>query len=409
MEGKRLLILSEILLFVVFTTVLFFTSAFFEPLIPLKLLIKKILPFLLIPSFFLFLCFKLIEYYHYQILNQKKLMENLNLYLYKLSSDLKVEKLLQNCLEILIDFYKGDVGLISVIDEKLRKFVSTDVIAINVQNTSRKIEKSEENYTYITFSPNRISNKDEEKIKKLIYEYGLNKCKCIIILPIFNKNETKAIGIVGIYTRTQKEILNIFKRIKTIVEIFLTHLNLEIENSILHEQLNIASITDPLTDLYNRRYFNIRLKEEFSKAKREGYPISIMISDLDNFKKYVDKLGHPMGDTILKEIANVIKLSMRETDIICRFGGDEFAYLLPFSTSIEAKIVAERIKNNVLNFKFLQGQIDEDIYLTLSFGIASFPEHGNSENEILSKADNALFVAKNMGKNKIMIYEEKGG
>lgn len=409
MEGKRLLILSEILLFVVFATVLFFTSAFFEPLTPLKLLIKKIFPFLLIPSFFLFLCFKLIEHYHSQILNQKKLMENLNLYLYKLSSNLKIEKLLQNCLEILIDFYKGDIGVINVIDEKLKKFISTDVIVINVENITKEIERKEENYTYITFFPNKISKEKEEEIKKLIYEYGLNKCKGIITLPISNENQTKAIGIIGISTKSQKEVLNTFNRVKTIVEIFLTHLNLEIENSILHEEVNIASITDTLTDLYNRRYFNIRLKEEFAKAKREGYPISIMISDLDNFKKYVDKLGHPMGDTILKEIANVIKLSMRETDIICRFGGDEFAYLLPFSTSIDAKIVAERIKNNVLNFKFLQGQIDEDIYLTLSFGIASFPEHGNSENEILSKADNALFVAKSMGKNKIMIYEEKGG
>ncbi|MCM8804466.1 MAG: GGDEF domain-containing protein [Candidatus Omnitrophica bacterium] len=408
MEGKRLLILSEILLFVVFTTVLFFTSAFFEPLVPLKYLIKEIFPSLLIASFFLFLCFKLIEYYHYQILNQKRLMETLNLHLYKLSSDLKIEKMFQNCLEILIDFYKGDIGLIVVIDEKLKKFISTDVIAINVQNIPKEVEK-EENYTYITLSPNRISSKEEEKIKKIIYEYSLNKCKGIITLPISSENETKAIGIVGIYTKTQKEILSIFNRIKTIVEIFLTHLNLEIENSILHEQLNIASITDPSTDLYNRRYFSIRLKEEFSKAKREGYPISIMISDLDNFKKYVDSYGHPMGDIILKEVANVVKISLRETDIICKFGGDEFAYLLPFSTSIEAKIVAERVKNNIENFRFLQGYVDENVSLTLSFGIASFPEHGNSENEILAKADNALFKAKSMGKNKIMIYEEKGG
>ncbi len=409
MEGRRLLILSEIFLFIVFVNVLFFSYAFFEPLVPLKVLIKKIFPLLLVSSFFLFLTFKLIEYYYFQILKQKQLMEDLNRYIYKLSSDLRIEKLLENCLEILINFYKGDIGLINIISEKLKKFVSTDVITItNYLKAEEKNIENEGNYIHIALAPDKIL-KDEAKIKSLINDYGFNKCKAVIILPIYSEKETKAIGIIGISGKKAKEILNEFKRTKTLVEVFISHVNLEIENSLLHEELNIASITDALTGLYNRRYFNIRLKEEFSKAKRQGYPISIMISDLDNFKKYVDKFGHPMGDIILKEVSEVIRLSLRETDIICRFGGDELVYILPFSASSQAKVSAERIKNNVQNFKFLKEYVTEDVHLTLSFGIASFPEHGNSENEILSKADRALFIAKNTGKNKIIIYEEKGG
>jgi diguanylate cyclase (GGDEF)-like protein len=409
MEGKRLLIFSEILLFVVFATVLFFTSAFFEPLTPLKFLIKKLLPFLGITSFFLFLCFKLIEYYHSQILKQKQTMEKMNEHLYKLSSDLKIERVLQNCLEILIEFYKGDIGILLVLDENLKKYISTEIITINLQNFSKETTTVKEDYTYIVFSPNKISANEKEKVKSLIYEYGLEKCKGIITLPIFDEKKTKAIAIIGLLKKSKKEIMNEFKRTKEIMEIFLSHLNLEIENSLLHEEVNIASITDPLTELYNRRYFNLRLKEEFLKAKREGYPFAIMISDLDNFKKYVDKFGHPFGDIILKEVASVVKLSLRATDIICRFGGDEFAYILPFSTSLEAKVVAERIKKNVQNFKFLKENVDEEVHITLSIGIASFPEHGNSEIEILSKADSALFMAKSMGKNGIVVYEEKGG
>jgi len=408
MEGKRLLIFSEILLFVVFATILFFVSAFFEPLTPLKLLIKRISPFLGITSFFLFLCFKLIEFYHSQILKQKQTMEKMNAYLYKLSSDLKIENLLQNCLEILIEFYKGDIGILLVLDENLKKYISTDIITINLQNIV-KDTNVKGNYTYIILSPNKISANEKERIQSLTYEYGLERCKGIITLPIFDEKKTKAIAIIGLYKKSKREILSEFKRTKEIMEIFLSHLNLEIENSMLHEELNIASITDPLTELYNRRYFNLRLKEEFLKAKREGYPFSIMISDLDNFKKYVDKFGHPLGDIILKEVAGVVKLSLRATDIICRFGGDEFAYILPFSTSLDAKIVAERIKKNVQNFEFLKGNVNEKVHITLSIGIASFPEHGNSEIEILSKADNALFTAKSMGKNGIVIYEEKGG
>jgi len=193
---------------------------------------------------------------------------------------------------------------------------------------------------------------------------------------------------------------------KNIMDIFLRKLNIEIENSILHEKINEASITDPLTKLYNRRHFNIRAKEEFAKAKRMGFPVSIMISDLDNFKNYVDTYGHPKGDIILAEVASLINNMMRESDIVCRFGGDEFAYLLPFTSSVEATTLAERIKENVSHYNFLKNAITQSIHLTLSMGIASFPEHGETEQEIISKADNALFFSKNKGKNRISIYSE---
>jgi diguanylate cyclase (GGDEF)-like protein len=408
MEGKRLLIFSEISLYVIFSIILFLFFAFFDPLTPLKFLIKKLLPFWIIIFFLFFLSFRVIENYYSQILQVKKMMGKMDNFLYKLSSDLKIEKLLQNTLEILTEFYKGDISILVILDEKLKKFTSTDILTINLPNILKEIE-IEKNYTYITFSPNKISIKEEELVKNFINEYGFNKCKGIITLPLFDTKKTKAIAIIGLLKKSKKEIMNEFKRTKEIVEIFLSHLNLEIENSLLHEELNITSITDPLTELYNRRYFNLRLKEEFLRAKREGYPFAIMISDLDNFKKYVDKFGHPLGDIILKELANVVKLSLRATDIICRFGGDEFSYILPFSTSQDAKVVAERIKKNVQNFKFLKENVDEEVHITLSIGIASFPEHGSSEIEILAKADNALFMAKSMGKNGIIIYEEKGG
>jgi diguanylate cyclase (GGDEF)-like protein len=408
MEGKRLLLFTEILLVVVFTNVLIFTSAYFEPLLPLKTLIKKILPSFAITLFFLILCFKIIEYYHSQILYQKKLMEDLNNSLFKLSSDLKIEKMLYNCLEILIDFYKGNIGMMIILNDKLKNFLPTDILTVNL-NLPMYEENKRENYFYTTLSPNMVSHEDEQKIKNLIKEYDFNRCSGIITLPIHDEKETKAIVIVGIMRKNKKELIKEFEISKSVVEVFLRHLNLELENALLHEGINIASITDALTEVYNRRYFNLRLKEEFAKSKREGYPISVMISDLDNFKYYVDTYGHPMGDIILKEVASILKTSLRETDIICRFGGDEFAYLLPFSLSTDAKIVAERIKKNIENYKFLAGKVNDEVRLTLSIGIASFPEHGNSEEELLSKADNALFKAKNMGKNKIVIYEEKGG
>lgn len=409
MESKKIIILSEILLGLVFTIILFFTYAFFEPLLTFKTLIKRMLPTLGITLFFLFLCFRIIEYYSLQILKQKKLNENLNSYLFKLSSDLKIEKLLQNSLEILLEFYKGDIGVLKIISDDLKKFISTDVISINTGNISNRDFKRKENYVYISFYPHKILQDEKKKIEEIINEYGLNNCEGIIIIPIISEKQPKGIGIIGINKKKKKEILKEYDSLKLIVEVFMQHLGLELENSLLHEKLNYTSITDPLTEAFNRRYFNVRVKEEFARGRREGYPISIMVSDLDNFKKYVDKFGHPMGDIILKEFANLLKISIRETDIFCRFGGDEFAYLLPFTSSIEAGIVAERIRNNVENFNFLKDKVDEDVKITLSIGIASFPEHGDSEDEILSKADKALFKAKSTGKNRVVIWEEKGG
>ncbi|MCM8818990.1 MAG: GGDEF domain-containing protein [Candidatus Omnitrophica bacterium] len=408
MGGKKIIVLTEILLAFIFTIVLFYTYAFFEPLLPLKVLIKKMLPSLLLTLFFLFLCFRIIEYYNLQILSQNKLNENLNSFIFKLSSDLKIENLLQNSLQILLEFYKGNIGVLIIISDDLKKFVSTDVITINISNITHDF-KTKKNYVYITFPPHKILQDEKKKIEKIINDYRLNNCEGIIIIPILSEKQLKGIGIIGINNKKRKEILKEFERTKLAVDVFMQHLALELENSLLHEKLNYTSITDPLTESYNRRYFNKRVKEEFARARREGYPVSIMISDLDNFKKYVDSFGHPMGDIILKEFANLLRVSMRETDIFCRFGGDEFAYLLPFASSSEAKIVAERIKNNVENYKFLKDIVDEDVKITLSLGVASFPEHGNSEDEILSKADNALFKAKSMGKNRVVIWEEKGG
>ncbi|MCS7180135.1 MAG: GGDEF domain-containing protein [bacterium] len=409
MESKRLMILTEVLIIIVLNTVLFFVAAYFERLLPIKLLIKKIFPFIFVTTIFIILCFLVINYYYSQVLLQKTLVDNLNNSLLKLSSNLKIEKMLQNCLEILIDFYNGELGILLILDENLKNFVSTDIISQTCKKLNSNKNKKANEYIYKILTPNKLTYENEKKIKELIKEYEFDKYLGVIAIPIFDEKKTKAVCIIGVFGKGKKEISKIFEASKSVIEVFLKHLNLELENSLLHEKLNIASITDALTEVYNRRYFNIRLKEEFAKARREGYPFSIMISDLDNFKRYVDTYGHPMGDIILKEVASFLKSTIRETDIICRFGGDEFAYLLPFSTSLDAKVVAERIKKNIQNFKFLKDKINEDIHLTLSIGIASFPEHGNSDEEILTKADIALFMAKSMGKNKIVIYEEKGG
>ncbi len=191
--------------------------------------------------------------------------------------------------------------------------------------------------------------------------------------------------------------------IKEPVEIFSKQVSSIFESAILHQKIALASITDSLTGLYNKRYFQQRIKEEFAKARRNHFPISVIISDLDNFKFYVDKFGHPLTDNLLSQLGAILKKLLRESDIVCRFGGDEFVYILPFSDSFEAYKVAERIKREVVSREFrLDDQNSASI--TMSFGIASFPEHGDTWEEIVKKADRALFISKENGRNKITVY-----
>lgn len=402
-KENRLLLIVEFFVFLILTVVTLVTVAWLEPAGGLKTLVKKGLPFLLIAYFFIFLSFKILEYYYYQLLKQKRLMEKLNLNLLELSSKLKIDDFLKSSLDILIYFCRGNRGILYMLDDKLKQHMPGEVIAINANPAGP--ENTGKSYRMLTFSSGSIPYEVEVKIKGLLKEYNFENSNSIMVIPIAGGNKMRAIAIIGIPSG-RRESVKAFEEMQDIMDVFIKQLNIGLENSILHGEVEQASIKDPLTNLFNRRFFNVRKKEEFAKAKRMGFPISIMISDLDNFKHYIDTYGHPKGDILLAEAAQVINSTLRETDIACRFGGDEFAYLLPFTSSIEARAVAERVKKAVSQYPFLKKDNGQPVNLTLSIGIASFPEHGQAAEDVLSKADHSLFVSKDNGKNTITVYKE---
>lgn len=406
---NKILLITEISVFAVITLVMSFTIAWIEPVTPLKQTFRIILPFLFIAYFFLFIAFRILSFYYLQLLHQKQIIEQLNMAFMKLSTKLKTDALLKQSLEILMDFCRGTTGIMLILDERLKKYASGEVLTLNLNTLpeSRGDKTDEKNHRMLTFFPLDIPADVDKKIRGLLKEYDFAKCKTILTIPVASNSQVKTVAVIGVTKISRKEAGKIFEDMKSVIDIFIRELNIELENSILHEEINKASITDPLTRLYNRRYFNKRVKEEFVKAKRMGFPVSIMISDLDNFKNYVDTYGHPKGDIILSEVASVINGTIRESDMVCRFGGDEFAYLLPFASSVEANALAERIKKNVSQYAFLKNDVEQSVHITLSMGIASFPEHGQNEQDIISKADNALFSSKNNGKNRVSIYREK--
>lgn len=165
-----------------------------------------------------------------------------------------------------------------------------------------------------------------------------------------------------------------------------------------HQVLEAQANTDPLTNLYNRRLLFERLLEETSRAKRFDHGLAVLMLDIDHFKAINDTHGHSMGDTVLREVARILKFSTRLYDIVCRYGGDEFTVILPQTRRHDGLIVAERIRRCVQS---QIGQMALGLELTASIGLASLPEDGDDSDRLLQAADLALYHAKSAGRNQV--------
>jgi diguanylate cyclase (GGDEF)-like protein len=181
---------------------------------------------------------------------------------------------------------------------------------------------------------------------------------------------------------------------------------LAIENSQLFEKTVTLSHTDSLTGLWNHGYFQYLLQEEIERARASRTPLSLIMLDIDDFKVYNDTLGHQSGDNILRELAIFIKNHSRKMDYTCRYGGEEFTIILPQTDKNEAFLIAERLRVDVERHRFTHQEILPNKNLTISVGLASFPDDGASPAEIITYSDKALYSAKHKGKNKTCLSPE---
>ncbi len=169
----------------------------------------------------------------------------------------------------------------------------------------------------------------------------------------------------------------------------------------LQEILAEQAVRDPLTGLYNRRYLDETLAREFARAEREGYPLAVAMIDVDFFKRINDTWGHPAGDEILKVLAQCLRAGVREGDIVCRYGGEEFLLLLPRITLEIAFQRAERLRRDFADSEL--AWVETRIRATLSIGLASFPDHAQNAKALIEQADAALYRAKRSGRNRTEI------
>lgn len=165
-------------------------------------------------------------------------------------------------------------------------------------------------------------------------------------------------------------------------------------------ELEYYSVHDPLTGIHNRRYFNDMLEYEIGRSERHQHSFSILLLDLDDFKDINDSYGHPLGDDVLKKIAESICLFMRKGDIATRMGGDEFALILPETPASGAKAAAEKIRNHLQLLTFMSPE-GKPFHITTSIGIITYPQDVQNVQELMSGVDVALYRAKDLGKNEV--------
>jgi len=171
----------------------------------------------------------------------------------------------------------------------------------------------------------------------------------------------------------------------------------------LHEQLRQQAIHDPLTGSFNRRYLDETLPRELARARRERTPLTVVAIDVDDFKVANDRFGHPVGDRLLTELAEVLRTGTRESDIACRFGGDEFLVVLTGATAAEARRLAESWRLAFANVAVRSG--GEEVRATLSAGVAE-ARPGESPEVLYARADAALYAAKQRGRNLTVMADE---
>jgi diguanylate cyclase (GGDEF)-like protein/PAS domain S-box-containing protein len=173
----------------------------------------------------------------------------------------------------------------------------------------------------------------------------------------------------------------------------------------LLRKLEVLSTVDEMTALFNFRHFKTELLKEHTRATRFSTPYSIVFCDIDHFKKYNDRNGHPAGDLLLRSFAQTLQKTCRSSDLVARYGGEEFAIICPGVDAMGANVLAERIRVAVNETKYPHGEHQPLGCISVSIGVSCFPEHGKTPEEVLKAADKAVYASKAAGRNRVSLAE----
>ena len=313
----------------------------------------------------------------------------------KMQKDIDFHDTMKNIAKIIETQYELHY-IIPIIGEMLDKFFADYLSYIFLKN-----EQTEKN---ILAWPSACNDYKINDMIKDIKELQASDDGKILCLPLIS--EGKNVGIL-VAKSTSDRITN---KDKNYLEQLSSQIAITIHRANVYAEILKHATLDALTGFYNRHQLEERIKQEVSNAKRQHAPLCGIMTDIDFFKNVNDTYGHAVGDLVLKSIAKIIRGQLREYDIAGRYGGEEFSILLPFTKINEAKMVAERLRKAIENKVIDISKVNPDtevktLSVTISLGIYEIKE-SDSEDDLIKKADKALYQAKNTGRNKVVINED---
>ena len=316
------------------------------------------------------------------------------------SQILNLEELLVNVLDKVLEVTGAEVTGIFLLDEKTKDLVlraergmsSSFVREVRVLSAGDGVLKQ----VLETGKPLLVEN---ISLDPRFNHHGTKKERVQSFAALSIMAKEKILGVMGVGSYGHLEFPDWEVRMLAIIA---NQIGMAIENAQLYEHALELAFTDGLTGLYNRRYVMDQIEREFIRAQRSKAPLSLIMVDLDGLKEINDRFGHHVGDSFLKEVARIVRVNTRASDVAARWGGDEFMLLAPGTDSGSASKIAERIRAQVERYKIkLEGG---EVGITISAGIVSYPAHASVVSELLKKADEAMYNAKRGGKNQSSVF-----
>ncbi len=228
----------------------------------------------------------------------------------------------------------------------------------------------------------------------------------LVLVPLVSGG--RLLGLLTVEVATRQGLTpHLHGRELRVLSTLATEATLALDNARLHGELRDLSVTDALTGVYNHRHFQQRLREELDRSTRQAadgihHPVSLIIMDLDRFKRINDEFGHPSGDELLRSFARLIYRVLRSTDIVCRYGGEEFGIILPATAAGDAEAAAERLREAVERSRFVGASGEALDGVTASLGVATHSTGMPSRSELIRRTDEAVDAAKEAGRNRVV-------
>ncbi len=318
-----------------------------------------------------------------------------------LTSTLELKKMLRVIMETAQKMVRSESWSLLLSDEIMDEFYFELAKGMNPKSMKgRRYKPGEGPVGWVAEkgTPLLITDFSKEKQFQRSEFYPHTKVKSVLSVPIISKR--KVIGVIQMVNRSDRKPFD-EKDLDLLLKL-VDQAALAIERSSLYQKMSDLATTDDLTHLYNFRFLDQTLDLEIKRCQRYGSCISLIFLDMDHFKLVNDQYGHLMGSQVLVEVAQILRKTLREVDIIARYGGDEFVVVLPETNVETSSRIAHRVRNAIRTHEFLKKE-GLSIHLSASFGIAGFPEHAKNKTDLIRLADQAMYKAKVMGRDKIFL------